>query len=137
MNYRRTLIAVADDCPVVNSTAPALRNGKKTVAFLQYEMLAEQPYRLTQEDILFMSWLERQAGADSLEESERMSLRESFFSKEQPCLRTSPLPRKHGFGLVFDSEGLVALCPMESDEYRHLIDGKEVRIVKAMRSSRR
>jgi hypothetical protein len=138
VNYYRTLIAVADDCPVTRSAVPATRGGKKTVAVLQYEMLTERPYRLTQEDVLFDSWFRRQAGNEELSEDEVAALREDFFAKDQPCLRTSPLPKKYGFGLLFDSEGRIALCPVESEEYGRLIaGGEEVEIVKAMRSSRR
>jgi hypothetical protein len=145
VNYYRTLIAVADDCPVTSSAVPATRGGKKTVAVLQYEMLTERPYRLTQEDVLFDSWLLRQPGNEELSEDEVAALREDFFAKDQPCLRTSPLPKKYGFGLLFDSEGRVALCPVESEEYGRIVtgaggeevEGEEVEIVKAMRSSRR
>lgn len=138
MNYYGTLITVADDCPVSSSVVPPTRGDKKTVAVLQYEMLTEQPYGLTQEDVLFESWLRRQPVAGELEGPELASLREKFFAKEQPCLRASPLPKKYGFGLRFDNEGLAALCPMESEEYGHLVEGgEEVTILKALRSARR
>lgn len=138
MNYYRTLIAVADDCPVSSSAVPATRGGKKTVAVLQYEMITQQPFALTQEDILFKSWFERQAGLDGLTESEVDSLRLEFLSKEQPCLRTSPLPKKHGFGILFDREGRASLCPVESKEYQDIIQSPgDVKVIKALRSSRR
>lgn len=140
MSYHQTLIAVADDCPVARSVVPAPRGGTRTVAVVQYELLADRPYHLTQEDVLFASWLERQAGADALAEPEVAALRERFFAKEQPCLRASPLPKKYGFGLFFDRQGRVALCPMESDEYRRLVAGGgagDVAVLKALRSSRR
>lgn len=50
MNYCQVLIAVADDCPVSQSVVPENRAGKKTVALLQYEMLAQSPYVHTQEE---------------------------------------------------------------------------------------
>lgn len=138
MNYYRTLIAVADDCPVDVGVVPSTRGGKKTVAVLQYEMLIDRPHQLTQEDVLFESWFLRQAGGGDLAGPEVAALREEFFSKAQACLRASPLPKKYGFGLHFDDEGRVALCPMESEEYGHLLAGAEgVTIVKAMRSARR
>jgi hypothetical protein len=58
--------------------------------------------------------------------------------KEHACLRSSPLAKKYGFGLLFDREGRVALCPMESTEYKHLVNarGDDVKIVKALRSQR-
>lgn len=132
MHYYDTLIAVAEDCPVSSATLPVARSGKKTVAVLQHELLAEHPFRFTQEDVLFDSWLARQ----DLSDSERAALREQFFAKPQPCLRASPLPKKHGWGLLFDRDGKVALCPMESGEYQRLVGGGEVTVLKAMRSHR-
>jgi hypothetical protein len=136
VNYLETLIAVADDCPVHTSVEPALRGGKKTVAVLQYELLSEQPFRLTQEDVLFLSWLHRQPGFQDKSEDEVATLRDAFFAKDQPCLRASPLPKKYGFGLLCDAEGRVALCPVESEEYKTHLQGGKVKVLKAMRSSR-
>ncbi|MEV5410079.1 DUF6157 family protein [Thermopolyspora sp. NPDC052614] len=138
MTYYKTLIAVADDCPVDAAVVPVARGGRKTVAVLQYEMLDGRPYRLTQEDVQFLSWVRRRPDADDLREDELAALREEFFSKSQACLRASPLPKKYGFGLLFDGGGRVALCPVESEEYRRIVrGGAGYEVVKAMRSSRR
>ena len=136
MHYYSTLIAVADDCPVSSAVVPAARGGRKTVAVLQYEMLAERPYQLTQEDVLFDSWLARQDLPEDLSDAERADLRAAFFGKPQACLRASPLPKQYGWGLRFDADGRVALCPAESDEYQRLLDGDEITVLKAMRSRR-
>ena len=135
MNYFQTLIAVADDCPVTKSVVPVDRGAKKTVAVLQYEMLAGSPYVYTQEDVLFNTWFRRQALPDK-SEAEVAQLRAEFFAKPQACLRSSPLPKKYGWGLIFDQEGRVALCPMESKEYQELLAGDKVKVLKALRSSR-
>lgn len=135
VNYCETLIAVADDCPVTTSVVPVARNGKKTVAVIQYEMLANNPHVYTQEDVLFYSWLQRQDLPEKTED-EVAELRKAFFAKPQACLRSSPLPKKYGWGLLFDREGRVALCPMESEEYRQLLSGDRVKVLKALRSSR-
>ncbi|WP_248962145.1 DUF6157 family protein [Sphaerisporangium perillae] len=135
VNYYRTFIAVADDCPVTEGVVPQARGGKKTVAVLQYEMLAGNPYVYTQEDVLFESWLRRQEPAD-LPENEVARLRDEFFAKPQPCVRASPLPKKFGWGLACDAEGRVALCPMESKEYQDFLAGDTMKILKAMRSAR-
>ncbi|GIH97609.1 DUF6157 family protein [Planobispora siamensis] len=137
LNYYDTLIAVADDCPVGGAMEPEPRGGKKTVAVLQFEMLDADPGVLTQEDVLFESWLRRQEPAERSEE-ELAELRARFFTKPQACLRTSPLPKKYGWGLLFDGEGRVRLCPMGSEEYKRIVAGEvpEVRVLKALRSSR-
>ena len=137
MNYTKTLIAVADDCPVKKSAVPEPRGGKPTVATLQYQLLQGHPYELTQEDVLFESWLRRQEGL-APSEPEKAKLWKEFFSKDQPCLRSSPLPKKYGFGLLFDGEGRVALCPVESEEYQRLAGARSpgVEVLKALRSAR-
>lgn len=138
MNYYDTLIAVAEDCSASSAVVPTARGGKKTVAVLQYEMLAERPYQLTQEDVLFDSWLARQDLPEDLSAAERADLREQFFAKPQACLRASPLPKQYGWGLRFDAEGRVALCPMASEEYQRLVASEEqITVLKAMRSRRR
>jgi hypothetical protein len=105
LNYYRTLIAVADDCPVSRAVIPAPRGGVSTVALLQHELLAAHPFGLTQEDVLFVGWLRRQPAYEELSDAERAELRERFFAKPQACLRSSPLPKRYGWGLLFDDAG--------------------------------
>ncbi|MEV4298147.1 DUF6157 family protein [Microbispora rosea] len=142
LNYYSTLIAVADDCPVTAAEVPGGRGGRPTVAVLQYELISGAPYGLTQEDVLFETWLRRQDLPADLPAERRAELRKEFFSRSQACLRASPLPKKHGWGLLFDQDGRIALCPMESEEYRRLVDGAQagrdggVRVLKALRSRR-
>ncbi len=136
LNYYDTLIAVADDCPVDHSVVLTPRAGKPTVAVLQYEMLTDNPHVLTQEDVLFESWLARQ---DMSEDGvDKARLREEFFSKPQACLRSSPLPKTYGWGLLFDHDGRIALLPMESTEYQRLVAGTQplIAVLKALRPRR-
>ena len=138
MNYYQTLIAVADDCPVRQSVVPIQRGDNLTIAVLQYGMIAGNPYTYTQEDVLFQTWLQRQDMPKDPSEAELAHLREGFFAKPQACLRSSPLPKQYGWGLLFDPKGRVALCPMESTEYKNILSRKSgrVKILKAMRSKR-
>ncbi|WP_424528906.1 DUF6157 family protein [Sphaerisporangium viridialbum] len=135
LNYYQTLIAVADDSPVTESVVPQSRGAGKTIAVVQYELLAGSPYVYTQEDVLFESWFRRQNLPDASEQ-EIARLRDEFFSRSQACLRASPLPKKYGWGLAFDTEGRVALCPMDSTEYQALLADDGTKVLKAMRSSR-
>jgi hypothetical protein len=134
MNDVETFIAVAEDCPVTRGTIPEPRGGKRPVALIQYELLAHSPYTYTQEDVLFESFLRHKG----LQPAPGDGLREAFFSKPQACLRASPLPKKYGWGLHFDSEGRVALCAMESEPYQRLASGsaRGVKVLKALRSAR-
>ncbi len=48
----------------------------------------------------------------------------------------APLAKQYGWGLLFDEAGRIALLPMESAEYRELLDGQRVQVRRAMRSRR-
>lgn len=57
--------------------------------------------------------------------------------RELVIVRTSPLAKRYGWGFLFDTDGRVKLCPMESEEYRELVESGDVKVLKAMASSRR
>lgn len=135
MNYVDTFIAIADDCPVREGTVPPNRSNRKSIAQIQYELLAGNPYRYTQEDIQFETFI-RHKGTPSEQRRSENARREKFFAKPQACLRSSPLPKKYGWGLHFDQHGRVALHPIESTEYRQLSRGAALKVLKALRSSR-
>ena len=135
MNYVDTFIAVADDCRLKEGIIPPNRTARKSIALIQYELLAKNPYRYTQEDIQFETFIRhKDAPAGEARRSES-ALREKFFAKPQACLRSSPLPKKYGWGLHFDERGRVALYPIESADYRRL-RGAALKVLKALRSSR-
>jgi hypothetical protein len=138
VDYLDTLIAVADDCPVSASAVPSPRGGKKTLPLIQYELLKDHPYRYTSAELLFESNMIHKGVPPAELKSRWSELWEAFFSKPQPCLRASGLPKKYGWGFHCDRAGKVALLPMESKEYQRLLQAKGAgtRILKAMRSSR-
>jgi len=135
MNYIETFITVADDSPTDKSIVPEERSGKKTVALIQYELLAEHPYKYTQEDVLFQTHVRHKEIPATELKAQGKKMREEFFAKEQPCLRASPLARKYGWGFHFDPEGKVALYPVESKEYKQLTK-QASKVLKALRTSR-
>jgi len=132
MNYYGAFIAVAEDCPVTIAQIPIAKGDAKTIPVLQYELIAHNPYKYTQEDVLFEVYAER----NNIPEEQRPAAREKFFSKGQPCLRTSSLGKRYGWGIHHDEQGRVALYAVESDEYQKLLSDKNLKHVKAMRSSR-
>ena len=134
VNYFRTLIAVAEDCPVTESTVPPRNEEKPTIAAEHYRLLSERPYELTSEDLMFQVHADKQG----IPEADRPAARDEYFAKSRACLRASPLPKKFGWGLHNDDQGRLALVGMESDQYRRLASGDGVdSVVKAMRSSRK
>ena len=51
-NYVNTFIPVADDCPADVSEAPS-EKAPVTIARRQYEMIRENPYRYTSDEVIF------------------------------------------------------------------------------------
>ena len=130
--YRDTLIAPAEDCDDV-AEVPSPRGDKPTVATIQYEMLHGSPYELTQEDILFGTW-RRQQGLPA--EADTAGRRDEFFSSPRACLRSSPLGKKYGWAIHFDSDGRAALLKPGTAEFTKLVDDEKTKVLHAMRSSR-
>jgi len=59
-----------------------------------------------------------------------------FFSKGQPCLRSSPLVKRYGWGVHFNKDGKAAIYAIESSEYRKLYKDKTIKHLKGMKSKR-
>jgi hypothetical protein len=130
-DYFDTFIAVAPDCRVAVAEVPPVAV-KPSVAALQFELIAEHPYELTSDDILFTVHAQRAGIADADLEAER----ERFFSKGQPCLRASPLGKRYGWGTHHDEHGRVALVGVGTAEYARLAADATLTQKAAMRSSR-
>lgn len=130
-NYFDTFIEVAEDTKAECGTKPPVKE-KKTIAEMQYELIAKNPYKYTSDDILFQVFADK----NDLTKAEYKQAREQFFSKGQPCLRTSPLTKTYGFGVHFGSNGKIAIYGVETAEYEKFIADKSLKKVKAMRSKR-
>lgn len=130
-NYFDTFIEVAEDTKTTNGTKPPTKVNK-TVAELQYELLTNQPYAYSSDDVLFKVFALR----NDLTESEYEKARKEFFSKGQPCFRASPLTKSYGFGIHSNSEGKIALYGRETPEYQKFLDDPTIKKLKAMKSSR-
>lgn len=130
-NYFDTFIEVAEDTKAEYGTIPPTKE-KKTVAEMQYELIAKNPYKFSSDDIFFQVFADR----NDLIHSEYEQARQKFFSKGQPCFRASPLTKTYGYGVHCDSNGKVALVGMETDEYQKFLVDKNIKKVKAMKSSR-
>ncbi len=99
---------------------------------MQYELLADSPYKYTSDDIFFQVYAER----NNLAKPAYKQAQEAFFSKGQPCFRASPLTKTYGFGVHSDSEGRVALVGMETEAYQKYLADTAVKKVKAMKSGK-
>ncbi|MEN8239243.1 MAG: DUF6157 family protein [Actinomycetota bacterium] len=123
-NYYDTFIRVAEDCPVDRAEVPPARD-PRTSAQIQYEMLSGNPYGYSSDDVLYAANGER-----------RGISREEFFSKGQPCFRSSPLTKRYGWGIHSDEEGRIALYAVESKRYDDLSQDNSNKQLAAMRSKR-
>ncbi|MCT2409041.1 DUF6157 family protein [Chryseobacterium antibioticum] len=130
-NYINTFIEIADDCPVSHAEAPPEKK-IKTLASLQYEQIIKNPYRYSSDEIVFTCYAIKNDISASEKEQERIR----FFSKGQPCLRSSPLAKRYGFGIHHNEEGKVAIFPADSKEYQKFLSDDTIKKVKAMRSKK-
>ncbi|MBC7550193.1 MAG: hypothetical protein H7269_04720 [Cellulomonas sp.] len=101
-NYVETFIAVADDCAAMAGTVPPSRT-EPSVAELTHAVIAANPYRYTSDDVIFTVWADRRG----LDPQDRPAARAQFFAKGQPCLRSSDLGKRYGWGVHSDSDGRV------------------------------
>jgi hypothetical protein len=131
-NYENTFIAIAEDSTAINGIVPPLKGDSKTAANIQYELLSKNPYRFTSDDVLFQVYAERK----ELTEAEMEEARKEFFSKGQACFRASPLTKRYGWGIHNDQNGRIALYGCGTEAYEKLINDKNIKVVKAMRSSK-
>ncbi len=131
-NYTNTFIEVAEDCPVREAQIPPIKGDNKSIANLQYEMVYNNPYEHTSDDILFHC----HAMKNELTTEEMANAREIYFSKGQACFRASPLTKRYGFGVHHNENGKMAIYPVESEEYAKFAADPAITHLKAMRSKK-
>jgi hypothetical protein len=131
-NYQNTFIEMAEDCPATRGETPPMKGDTKTVAYIQFELVRNNPYKFTSDDVFFQVFAER----NDLTKNELEEARKQFFSKGQPCFRASPLTKRYGWGIHCDKDGKVALVGCDTPEYKTLSTNKSLKVLKAMRSSK-
>ena len=131
-NYKNVFIEVAPDCPATRGEVPPAKEDAKTVATLQFELVSNNPYKFTSDDVFFQVFATR----NDLTAGELEKEREQFFSKGQPCFRASPLTKRYGWGVHSDRDGKVALVGCNTPEYRSLLNNQDVKTLKAMKSGK-
>lgn len=131
-NYFNTFIEIAEDCPASKGELPPQKGEKKSVANIQFEILYENPYQYTSDDVLFSAFAKRK----DIPQGEWDEQKQHYFSKGQPCFRASPLTKQYGWGIHSDENGKIAMYGSETAEYEQFIKDNSVKKVKAMRSKR-
>lgn len=131
-NYFDAFILVADDCPAGRGEKPPVKGDKRTVANMQFEMVKNNPYKYTSDEVLFQVYADKK----DLTSDEYEAEREKFFSRGQACFRASPLAKRYGWGVHSNKEGKIAIYGRDTEMYQKLANDKGVTVVKAMRTSR-
>lgn len=132
-NYYNTFIEIAEDCKAEKGEMPPIKGEKKSVANLQFDMLYENPYKYTSDDVLFGVFAIRK----EFDEGEIDEQRAFYFSKGQPCFRASPLTKLYGWGIHSDEGGKIAMYGVETEEYQKFLSDNTIKKIKAMRSKRK
>jgi hypothetical protein len=132
-NYQNTFIEIAEDSPATRGEIPPMKGENKTVANIEFDMISKNPYKYSSDEVLFQVFADK----NDLTKSEYNDAREQFFSKGQACLRASPLTKRYGWGIHNNEEGKIALFGRETPEYEKLSKDENLKIVKAMRTSRK
>lgn len=131
-SFRNTFIRISPDCPETEGIEPPVRGGKVPVHLIHLRLLREKPYHHTHESLILEGELSREPATGETRAEALARLR----AKPLPCLRTSALPKRYGWGFHFDPEGKIAAYPAGSKEYRKLLQDKEIHQVAAVRSKR-
>ncbi len=129
-NYTNTLITVSPDTRAVAATVPPM--GKASIAEMQFVLAHSHDYELTSDELIFTVFAQRK-GVVAVDLPDA---REQFFSKGQPCLRTSPLAKNYGWGIHADAVGRVALIPMGTSAYDDLVNDEATTTRPAMKAGR-
>lgn len=133
-NYYNTFIQIAEDCPVTNAEVPPIKKGNdKTIANLQFEMIIDNSYKYTSDDVIFNANAVKNKITGKAAKAEA---RAAFFSKGQACLRASPLTKRYGWGVHHNAEGKVAVYAVDSAEYKKMAKDKLLKQVRGMKSKR-
>jgi len=131
-NYIDTFMEIAEDCPVETSEVPPVRDSGKTVANLEYELLSENPYQYSSDEVKFLVHTIR----NNIPEKKFTEERKAYFSKSLACFRTSSLTKRYGWGLHYDSDGKMALVEFGSTAYKKFRRQKSLKQIRAHRSKR-
>ncbi|MED3787314.1 DUF6157 family protein [Peribacillus frigoritolerans] len=133
MSYKNTLITISEDSKVSSAKVPVIRNEKPTIAYIEHDLISNNPYKFTQEDVQFKTYLIK----NQMEAENAAELREQFFSKSKACFRASPLVKNYGWGIHYNNQGKIAIYDANSEMYNLLLKQDDITKLKGMRSKRK
>ncbi|MDO8991295.1 MAG: DUF6157 family protein [Sideroxyarcus sp.] len=136
MNPTDQFIEIAPDCALKAAVVPQAKNGKPSIATIEYELLSSKPYGYTLEELKFATHVQHKQIPPAEVKSRRRQLWDEYFVKPCACMRASPLTKQYGWGAHYDAQGKIAIYPVESKEYQRFVSDKSVKKFFAMRSKR-
>lgn len=126
-NYINAFITTASDYKF-DHAKPAKEG---TIGALQLDLLKNAPYQMTSDDLLFEVFAIR----NNIKNND-LSARENFFAKPQACLRASPIVKTLGYGVHHNENAKIAVFPIESADYKRLLNDDNIKKYSGMRSKR-
>lgn len=129
-------IEVAPDNPTDKAIVPQMKNGKPTIATIEYELLSSKPYAYDLAELKFATHVQHKQIPAADVKAHRQQLWDEYFAKPYACMRASPLTKQYGWGAHYDERGKIAIYPVESNEYRRFVNDKNIKKYSAMRSKR-
>jgi hypothetical protein len=129
-------IEIAPDSPTQQSIVPQKKNGKPTVATIEYELLHGKPYHYTLQELKFATYVRHKQIPVAEVRAHRQQLWDEYFARPCACMRASPLTKQYGWGAHYDEDGKIAIYPVESEVYRRFVKDKSIRKFSAMRSKK-
>lgn len=129
-------IEVAPDNPTDKAIVPQMKNGKPTIATIEYELLSSKPYAYDLAELKFATHVQHKQIPAADVKAHRQQLWDEYFAKPYACMRASPLTKQYGWGAHYDEHGKIAIYPVESNEYRRFVNDKNIKKYSAMRSKR-
>lgn len=133
MSYKNTLITISEDSKVSSAKVPVIKNEKPTIAYIEHDVINNNTYKFTQEDVQFKTYLTK----NQMEAENSAELREQFFSKSKACFRASPLVKNYGWGIHYNNQGKIAIFDVNSEMYNQLLKQDDITKLKGMRSKRK
>ena len=136
MNPVDQFIEIAPDCPLTAAVAPVDKGEKRTIAFIEYELLVSNPYCYTLAELQFAVNARRHEISENDLNTQSQALWDTFFSRPHACMRASALTKKFGWGVHYDKQGRIALYAVESKEYQRFVKDRNIKKYFAMRNKR-
>lgn len=129
-------IEIAPDSPTQQSIVPQEKNGKPSIATIEYKLLSSRPYAYTLAELKFATHVKHKQIPAAELKTHGNQLRDEFFAKSYACMRASPLTKQYGWGAHYDEKGGIAIYPVEGKEYQRFVKDKNIKKFPAMRSKK-